>query len=66
MAFRWLSCDSLSLAGLLLGKEKTFLPVAGVDFFLFLLGLRLAEEWWGVEGSPCWPLGFFPEEVSFY
>ena len=52
MAFHWLSCGSLSLAGLLLGKEKTFLPVPGVDFFLFLLGLRLAEEWWGVRAPP--------------
>ena len=26
--FHWLSCDSLSLAGLLLGREKCFLPLA--------------------------------------
>ena len=29
-AFHWQSCDSLSLAGLLLGEEKFFLPLAGL------------------------------------
>ena len=51
VAFHWLSCDSLSLAGLLPGREKSFLPLLGrkvVTFFLlempgtlFLLGLQL-------------------------
>lgn len=30
MAFHWLNCDSFSLAGLCLGREKTFLPPAGI------------------------------------
>lgn len=36
MAFIWLSCDRLSLAGLLTGKEKIFLSPTGVVKYRFL------------------------------
>lgn len=37
MAFHWLSGDSLSLAGMLLGGEKFFLPLLGRKVVIFLL-----------------------------
>lgn len=50
VAFPWLMCDSLSLAGLLLGEEKSFLLLGDkviifflleIQRYLFLLGLQL-------------------------
>ena len=53
VAFHWLSCDSLSLAELLLGKKKSF----------FLLGSAIHI---GHESSPFWPPDSVLSKVSIY
>lgn len=61
VAFHWLSCDGLSLVGLLRGKEKIFLllessdsklPHQGGKASLFLFGVCKEHEVVGHKSSP--------------
>lgn len=73
MAFHWLSCDNLSLAGLLLGNKKISLPSAGskvisscweCKILLFLWVCRAARSG-TVWAFPFWHLDPVLNEVSF-
>lgn len=60
MAFYWLDCDGLSLAELLPGREKIFLPLLGSEVSFFLLempgrslpsGICVDIKWYLCESS---------------
>lgn len=54
VASHWLSCEGLSLAGLLLAKEKTF-PPAGIGKYRLLPIGSAIDGVTGCETTPFWP-----------
>ena len=69
--FHWLNCDRVSLAELLLGKKKIFLPSGMVEYGLLPVENAwyistclqvMTDEWWGMRNTP---FDSILNEVSF-
>lgn len=60
VAFHWLSCEPLSLAGLLGGRgRKLLFPAGRVNLYpsasSLSVGFAIKDKWWGVSPPPASP-----------